>query len=255
MFLLLHLASWNVNGLRACMNKGFMDFFGRGFDMFCIQETKMQKEQCAFEFPGYEQYWNSAKKKGYSGTAVFSKITPINVSYGLGAAEHDDEGRVITLEFNAFYLVDCYTPNSKHELLRLPYRMEWEDAFRGYLLGLNKVKPVVMCGDLNVAHTEKDIKNAKSNVNNPGFTPQEREKMTALLNSGFVDTFRSLYPERSDAYTWWSFMGNARANNTGWRIDYFIVSETLKGAVAEAEIFDQVFGSDHCPVGLLIDLE
>ena len=250
---MLHLASWNVNGLRACMNKGFMDFFDKKFDILCIQETKMQKEQNIFEFPGYEQYWNSAKRKGYSGTAIFSKASPENVSYGLGIDEHDGEGRVITLEFDSFYLVNCYTPNSKHELLRLPYRMIWEDAFRDYLIRLNHTKPVIICGDLNVAHTEMDIKNAKSNVKNPGFTPQEREKMTVLLSSGFIDTFRYLYPDRRDAYTWWSFMGNARANNTGWRIDYFIVSEILKGDVIDAEIFDQVFGSDHCPVGLIIN--
>ena len=237
------------------MNKGFMSFFDKGFDIFCIQETKMQKEQSTFEFPGYEQYWNSAIKKGYSGTAIFSKKSPLKVSYGLGIAEHDEEGRIITLEYDTFYLIDCYTPNSKHGLLRLPYRMIWEDAFRDYLIGLDQNKPVILCGDLNVAHTEIDIKNAKPNVNNAGFTPQEREKMTALLNSGFVDTFRLLYPDRRDAYTWWSFMGNARANNTGWRIDYFVVSERLKSAITEAEIYDQVFGSDHCPVGLQIDLD
>jgi len=215
----------------------------------------MQREQSVYEFPGYEEYWNCANRKGYSGAAVFSRKTPLNVAYGLGIAEHDDEGRMITLEYNSFFLVDCYTPNSKHELLRLPYRMTWEDAFRDYLVNLNKTKPVIMCGDLNVAHTEMDIKNARSNVNNPGFTPQEREKMTALLDSGFVDTFRYLYPDRRDAYTWWSFMGNARANNTGWRIDYFIVSESLKSKLTDAEIYDQVLGSDHCPVGLMIDLD
>ena len=249
---MLHFASWNVNGLRACMNKGFMDFFNRGFDIFCIQETKMQKEQSTFEFPGYEQYWNSAKKKGYSGTAVFTKPRPLAVTYGLGIAEHDEEGRVITLEYETFFLVNCYTPNAKHELLRLPYRMIWEDTFRDYLIGLNQIKPVILCGDLNVAHTEMDIKNARSNVKNAGFTPEEREKMTALLNSGFTDSFRYMYPDRQGAYTWWSFMGNARANNTGWRIDYFIVSESLKTSIIDAEIFDQVYGSDHCPVGLKI---
>jgi len=215
----------------------------------------MQREQSVYEFPGYDEYWNCAKRKGYSGAAVFSKKRPLNVTYGLGIEEHDDEGRIVTLEYGPFFLVNCYTPNSKHELLRLPYRMEWEDAVRGYLVNLNKIKPVIMCGDLNVAHTEKDLKNAKSNVNNAGFTPQEREKMTALLNSGFVDTFRYLYPDRRDAYTWWSFMGSARANNTGWRIDYFIVSESIKDRLADAEIYDQVLGSDHCPVGLRIDLD
>jgi exodeoxyribonuclease-3 len=237
------------------MNKGFIDFFNQGFDILCLQETKMQREQNAFEFTGYEQYWNSANKKGYSGTAVFTKEKPLNVTYGMGIPEHDEEGRIITLEFDEFYLVDCYTPNSKRGLLRLPYRMIWEDAFREFLSGLDSVKPVVLCGDLNVAHTEMDIKNARSNVNNAGFTPQEREKMTALLGAGFVDTFRYMYPDKRDAYTWWSFMGNARANNTGWRIDYFIVSARLKTSVAEAEIFDQVYGSDHCPVGLLIDTD
>jgi len=236
------------------MNKGFMDFFNRGFDIVCLQETKMQKEQSTFEFPGYEEYWNSAKKKGYSGTAVFTKKKPINVTYGLGIEEHDNEGRIITLEYDPFYLVNCYTPNSKQGLLRLPYRMEWEDAIRAYLLGLNQVKPVILCGDLNVAHTEMDIKNAKTNTKNAGFTPQEREKMTTLLQSGFVDTFRHLNPEKRDGYTWWSFRGNARANNTGWRIDYFIVSEALKSSISEAEICDQVFGSDHCPVSLKINV-
>jgi len=247
-----HLISWNVNGLRACMNKGFMDFFNRGFDIVCLQETKMQKEQSTFEFSGYEQYWNSARKKGYSGTAVFTKPRPLAVTYGLGIAEHDEEGRVITLEYETFFLVNCYTPNAKHELLRLPYRMIWEDTFRDYLIGLNQIKPVILCGDLNVAHTEMDIKNARSNVKNAGFTPEEREKMTALLNSGFTDSFRYMYPDRLGAYTWWSFMGNARANNTGWRIDYFIVSESLKTSIIDAEIFDQVYGSDHCPIGLKI---
>ena len=251
---MLHLVSWNVNGLRACMNKGFIDFFNKGFDIVCLQETKMQKEQSTFEFPGYEQYWNSARKKGYSGTAVLARPRPINAAYGLGMAEHDEEGRVITLEYETFFLVNCYTPNAKHELLRLPYRMTWEDVFRAYLIGLNKIKPVILCGDLNVAHTEMDIKNARSNVKNAGFTPQEREKMTALLSCGFIDTFRFMYPDKRDAYTWWSFMGNARANNTGWRIDYFIVSECLKTNINEAEIFDQVYGSDHCPVGLLIEV-
>ena len=252
---MFHLASWNVNGLRACMNKGFTDFFNRGFDIVSIQETKMQKKQNAFEFPGYEQYWNSARKKGYSGTAVFTKLKPISVSYGLGIAEHDEEGRVITLEYDRFFLVNCYTPNAKRELLRLPYRMIWEDVFRAYISDLNTIKPVILCGDLNVAHTEMDIKNAESNVRNAGFTPQEREKMSVLLNSGFVDTFRYIYPDKRDAYTWWSFMGNARANNTGWRIDYFIVSESLKEHIIDAEIFSQVYGSDHCPVGLLINTD
>lgn len=249
----MKLVSWNVNGLRACLNKGFENFFRQiDADVFCIQETKMQPEQAEISFEGYHQYWNSAVKKGYSGTAVFSKELPIAVSYDIGIEEHGQEGRVITLEYAKCYLVNCYTPNAQAELARLDYRMRWEDDFRSYLKALDEKKPVILCGDLNVAHTEMDIKNAKSNVNNAGFTPQERGKMTELLQNGFVDTFRYLYPDRKDAYTWWSYMFNARAKNVGWRIDYFIVSERLKDDIGESAIHPEVMGSDHCPVELVI---
>ncbi|MDR1688613.1 MAG: exodeoxyribonuclease III [Clostridiales bacterium] len=255
----MKLISWNVNGLRSCMNKGFMDFFkAGGADFFCIQETKMQREQSAFEFDGYFQYWNSAVKKGYSGTAVFSKTEPVSVTYSMGnslyedVSGHDNEGRLVILEYEKFYLINIYTPNSKHELLRLSYRMDWEDNFRSYLKSLKK--PVIICGDLNVAHTEIDIKNAKSNRKNAGFTDEEREKMTMLLSSGFTDTFRYKNPDARDAYTWWSFMGNARANNVGWRIDYFLVSDILRKSIINANIYPEIFGSDHCPVGLEIDI-
>jgi len=243
--------SWNVNGLRACVKKGFMDFFMNGdFDVFCIQETKMQRAQSEFDFSGFREYWNDAEKKGYSGTAVFTSAEPVSVAYGLGMERHDREGRVITLEFDGFYLVNVYVPNSQHELLRLQYRMEWEDDFRGYVKGLDALKPVIICGDMNVAHAEIDIKNPKSNVKNPGFTPEEREKMTELLGAGFLDTFRYLYPDRKDAYTWWSMMPSVRERNIGWRIDYFIVSERLAGRIEDALILDHIYGSDHCPVGL-----
>ena len=249
----LNMASWNVNGLRACMGKGFMDFLnGNNFDLVGLQEIKMEESQADFTFPGYHVYWNSAEKKGYSGTLVLSKEKPLNVTYGMGAAEHDKEGRIITLEFDKFYFMTVYTPNSKRGLLRLDYRMEWEDAFRAYLHTFDK--PVVVCGDLNVAHTEMDIKNAKSNVKNAGFTPEERGKMTALLDSGFTDTFRYMHPDTTDAYTWWSYFGNARANNVGWRIDYFLVSDSLKDAIRDAGIHPNVHGSDHCPVELTLEV-
>jgi len=232
------------------MTKGFMDFFTQtGADVFCVQETKMQKEQSTFDFGGYYEYWNSAVKKGYAGTAVFTKEEPSEVAYGIGVPEHDGEGRVITLEFNDFYLVNVYAPNSQHDLARLGYRMEWEDSFRGYLTGLGGSKTVVVCGDLNVAHNDIDVKNAKRNRMNAGFTDEERGKFAELLAAGFADTFRRLYPNRADAYTWWSYIGNARAKNVGWRIDYFLISERDGHKIKEAEIYSDILGSDHCPVG------
>ena len=251
----MKLVSWNVNGIRACLNKGFDDFFKEvNADIFCIQETKCQEGQVDLEYDGYESFWNSAEKKGYSGTAIFTKIKPLSVKYGIGIEEHDKEGRVITLEFNKFYLVDIYTPNSKRELERLDYRQVWEDEIRKYLLNLNKTKPVIMCGDLNVAHEEIDLKNPKTNTHNAGFTIEERTKMTELLNAGFVDTFRYLYPDKEDAYTWWSYMRKAREKNVGWRIDYFIVSKDIKDKIKEATIYSDIMGSDHCPIGLEIGL-
>ncbi len=251
----MKLISWNVNGLRACLGKGFADFFKEAdADLFCVQETKMQPGQAEFSPESYHQYWNRAEKKGYSGTAVFSKEEPLRVSYGLGLEEHDHEGRVITLEFPAFFLVNVYTPNSQDQLARLPYRMEWEDAFRAYLLALNAEKPVVVCGDMNVAHEEIDLKNPKTNRKNAGFSDEERAKFGALLDSGFRDTFRTLYPDRRDAYTWWSYRFHARANNAGWRIDYFLVSARLMDQVEDSLIYSDVQGSDHCPVGLLLGL-
>lgn len=251
----MKLISWNVNGLRAAINKGFNDFFDSiSADVFCIQETKLQPEQIKFEKEGYKQYWNSAVKKGYSGTAVFTKIEPINVSYGIGIEEHDQEGRVITLEFEKFYLVNCYTPNSKRELERLDYRQVWEDNFREYLVKLNNTKPVILCGDLNVAHKEIDLKNPSSNHHNAGFTDEEREKMTQLLNAGFVDSFRYKYPDKTGEYSWWSYMFHARENNAGWRIDYFIVSNKIKEKIIDAKIHQEVLGSDHCPVELEINI-
>ena len=251
----MKLISWNVNGLRAVVNKGFYDVFkDLDADIFCIQEIKMQDGQLDISFDGYKQYFNSAVKKGYSGTAVFTKIEPISVKYGIEIEEHDQEGRVITLEFDKFFLVNCYTPNSKRELERLDYRMKWEDDFRNYLINLDKVKPVILCGDLNVAHCEIDLKNPKTNHNNAGFTDSERNQMTNLLNSGFVDSFRYLYPDQTDAYSWWSYMGHAREKNIGWRIDYFIVSEKIKNCIKEAEIHMDIVGSDHCPVELDINL-
>lgn len=247
----MKLVSWNVNGLRACLNKGFMDYFKEvDADIFSIQETKLQQGQIDLELPGYEQYWNYAKKKGYSGTAVFTKIKPLSVRYGIDIEEHDQEGRVITLEFEEFYLVNAYTPNSQRELVRLDYRMKWEDDFREYLMELDKAKPVILCGDLNVAHKEIDLKNPKANRRNAGFTDEERDKMTKLLDSGFIDSFRYFYPDKEDAYTWWSYMGKAREKNVGWRIDYFIVSGRLKSKMKDAEIHSHVMGSDHCPVVL-----
>ena len=251
----MRLISWNVNGIRAILTKGFEDFFNKiDADIFCIQETKCQKGQVDLKFEGYRSYWNSAEKKGYSGTAIFTKIEPLYVKYGIGIEEHDKEGRVITLEFKNFYLVNIYTPNSKRELERLGYRQIWEDEIRKYLLELNKTKPVIMCGDLNVAHKEIDLKNPKTNTHNAGFTIEERNKMTELLNSGFVDTFRYLYPDKTECYSWWSYMRKAREKNVGWRIDYFIVSQSIKDKIKEANIYQEVMGSDHCPVGLEIDL-
>ena len=251
----MKLISWNVNGLRAAVTKGFMESFNElDADVFCLQETKLQPDQISLELPGYEQYWNSAVKKGYSGTAVFTRIKPLSVTNGIGIEEHDQEGRVITAEYENFYLVCCYTPNSQRELARLEYRMTWEDAFRNYLLELDKKKPVILCGDLNVAHQEIDLKNPKTNRKNAGFSDEERAKMTELLESGFTDTFRHLYPDAIEEYSWWSYMGKARERNTGWRIDYFITSKRLDDKIQEAKIHQQIFGSDHCPVELVIDL-
>ena len=249
----MKLISWNVNGIRACLNKGFSEFFKEiNADIFCIQETKCQPEQIELKFEGYISYWNSAEKKGYSGTAIFTKKQPINVTYGIGIEEHDKEGRIITLEFDDFYLVTNYTPNAKRELERLDYRMVWEDEIRKYLLELNTKKPVIMCEDLNVAHEEIDLKNPKTNKGNAGFTNEERGKMTELLNSGFIDSYRYLYPEKTE-YSWWSYMGRAREKNVGWRIDYFIVSNDFKEKIKNATIYTEILGSDHCPVGLEIE--
>ncbi len=246
--------SWNVNGLRACLNKGFREFFEQQqADIFCIQETKMQQEQAEIEFNGYRQYWNSAEKKGYSGTAVFTKHEPLTVVYDIDDPAHIGEGRAITLEFETFYLVNVYTPNAQRGLARIDYRMSWEDAFRRYLMRLDGKKSVVLCGDLNVAHQEIDLKNAKTNVGNAGFSNEERGKFTELLEAGFIDSFRTLYPEVTGAYTWWSYMFNARANNAGWRIDYFVLSERMRSHLKDSVIYADVMGSDHCPVGLLLD--
>ena len=255
----MKLISWNVNGLRAVINKGFKDFFKEiDADIFSIQETKMQEAQLDENilkiFEDYNAYWNSAEKKGYSGTAIFTKQKPLNVTYGIGKEEHDKEGRVITLEFEKFYIVNIYTPNSKRELERLDYRQLWEDEIRAYLLKLKENKPVVMCGDLNVAHTEIDLKNPKTNRKNAGFTDEERAKMTELLNAGFVDTFRYKYPEVEGKYSWWSYMFHAREKNAGWRIDYFIVSENLKDKIEDAKILDDIYGSDHCPIELDLNI-
>lgn len=247
--------SWNVNGLRACMGKGFMEAFNAlDADFFCLQETKLSAGQIEMDLPGYFQYWNYAEKKGYSGTAVFTKHEPLSVTYGLGIEEHDHEGRIITLEYAGYYLITCYTPNAKRELERLDYRMVWEDAVRAYLSALSKKKPVIFCGDLNVAHEEIDIKNPNTNHNSAGFTDQERGKMTELLNAGFVDTFRALHPEARDSYSWWSYMFHARERNTGWRIDYFIVSEALRKNLCSASIHSDIFGSDHCPVEVVLEV-
>ena len=251
----MKIVSWNVNGLRAVLNKGFLNFFNEtDADIFCIQETKMQKEQADFNFPGYYEYWNCAEKKGYSGTLILTKKEPISVSYGIGIEEHDKEGRVITLEFKEFYMVNCYTPNSKRELERLEYRQVWEDDFRNYLNKLNENKPVILCGDLNVAHKEIDLKNPKTNRHNAGFTDEERNKMSELLKENFTDTFRFLYPDKKDAYTWWSYMGHAREKNVGWRIDYFITSNSLNKRIIDSKIYDDIMGSDHCPIELDIEI-
>ena len=247
--------SWNVNGLRACVQKGFLDFFREAdADFFCIQESKLQEGQITLDLPGYYQYWNYAEKKGYSGTAIFTKHEPLSVSYGIGIEEHDHEGRVITLEYPDFYMITCYTPNSQNELARLPYRMKWEDDFLSYIKSLDAKKPVIFCGDLNVAHEEIDLKNPKTNHQNAGFTDEERGKMTALLASGFIDTFRYFYPDMENIYSWWSYRFKAREKNTGWRIDYFIASESYKEKLVDAKIHTDIFGSDHCPVELTIDL-
>ena len=251
----MKLVSWNVNGIRACMQKGFENFFKNiNADIFCIQETKCQPGQIDINFDGYKSYWNSAEKKGYSGTAIFSKIEPLSVSYGIGIEEHDKEGRVITLEFDKFYVVTIYTPNSKRELERLDYRQIWEDEIRKYLKKLDKKKPVIMCGDLNVAHKEIDLKNPATNHHNAGFTDEERNKMTALLDEGFIDTYRYLYPDKEGVYSWWSYMRQSRDKNIGWRIDYFIVSESIKDKIKEANIYTEILGSDHCPIGLEIEI-
>lgn len=244
--------SWNVNGLRACVQKGFMDYFKEtDADFFCIQESKLQEGQIELDMPGYEQFWNYAEKKGYSGTAIFTKEKPMSVSYGIGIEEHDHEGRVITLEYPEYYVITCYTPNSKDGLLRLDYRMEWEDSYLAYLKGLEEKKPVIFCGDLNVAHEEIDLKNPKTNHRNPGFTDEERGKFTALVNAGFIDTYRYFNPDKVE-YSWWSYRFKAREKNVGWRIDYFCVSEALKDRLESASIHTEVMGSDHCPVELVI---
>lgn len=251
----MKLISWNVNGIRACVTKGFEKFFiEENADFFCIQETKCQEGQIDLSFDGYTSFWNSAEKKGYSGTAIFCKEKPINVTYDIGIDEHDKEGRVITLEYDKFYLVNIYTPNSKRELERLQYRMIWEDEIRKYLKKLEKNKPVIMCGDLNVAHKEIDLRNPKTNRGNAGFTDEERNKMSELIDSGFTDTYRYVYPDRTDAYTWWSYMGRAREKNIGWRIDYFIVSKSIEDKIKNAKIFSEIEGSDHCPIGLEIKI-
>lgn len=250
----MKLVSWNVNGLRAIYKKGFEESFKElDADIFCIQETKMQEGQIELDLQGYYQYYNYAERKGYSGTAIFTKKEPLKVSYGIGIEEHDKEGRVITLEFDKFYMVNCYTPNSGRELARLEYRMTWEDEFKKYLIKLDKQKPVIICGDLNVAHTEIDLKNPKSNRKNAGFTDEERSKIEELLNSGFTDSFRKMYPDKEGAYTWWSYMFNARANNAGWRIDYFLISDRISKNIKDAYIYSEIMGSDHCPVGLEIE--
>ena len=262
----MKLISWNVNGIRACLKKGFKEYFKKeNADIFCLQETKLQVEESSNNsevneilnlqiFNNYNSYWNSAEKKGYSGTAIFTKIKPISVKYGIGIEEHDKEGRVITLEYEHFYIVNIYTPNSKRKLERLGYRQIWEDEIRNYLLKLKEKKEVIMCGDLNVAHKEIDLKNPKNNKGNAGFTNEEREKMTKLLDSGFTDSFRYLYPDKENCYSWWSYMGKAREKNIGWRIDYFIVSNNIKNKIKQAQIYDKILGSDHCPVGLEIEI-
>ena len=247
--------SWNVNGIRAAVTKGFLDFFKEiDADIFCIQESKVQEGQIELDLLGYYDYWNYAEKKGYSGVAIFTKEKPLSVTYGMGIEEHDKEGRIITAEYNDYYLVTCYTPNSKRELTRLSYRMEWEEAFLNYIKKLDDKKPVIFCGDLNVAHKEIDLKNPKTNHKNAGFTDEEREKMSIVLSSGFTDSFRYKYPDKTDMYSWWSYMGGARAKNIGWRIDYFIVSDKLKEKITDAKIHANVLGSDHCPVEVDMDI-
>lgn len=249
----MKLISWNVNGLRAIIGKGFVDsVLSLDADVICLQETKLQAGQTDLTLPGYESYWNYAEKKGYSGTAIFSRVAPISVKNGIGVPEHDTEGRVITMEFDSFYLVCCYTPNSQKELARLSYRMTWEDAFRAYLCELDKVKPVILCGDLNVAHQEIDLKNPKTNHHSAGFSDEERAQFTNLLSAGFIDSFRHFYPDAVGEYSWWSYIGNARSRNAGWRIDYFVVSNKLKDMMVDAKIHQEIMGSDHCPVSLII---
>ena len=249
----MRFISWNVNGLRACIIKGFLDYFNEiNADFFCLQEIKMSEGQLDLELEGYETFYNYAQRKGYSGTAIFTKFKPLSVKYGMGMEEHDNEGRLITLEYDDFFLVTCYTPNSKQELLRLDYRMVWEDAFRNYLLDLNKTKSVIVCGDLNVAHKEIDLKNPKTNRKNAGFTDEEREKMSILLDSGFTDTFRYFYPDKENEYSWWSYFGKSRERNTGWRIDYFLTSKDMDDRLVDAQIHQSILGSDHCPVYLEI---
>ena len=251
----MKLVSWNVNGIRACVTKGFLDYFNQiDAEIFCIQESKLQEGQIQLDLKGYHQYWNYAEKKGYSGTAIFTKKKPINVTYGMHIEKHDKEGRIITLEFEEFYMVTVYTPNSQTELQRLDYRLEWEADFRAYIKGLDALKPVVVCGDLNVAHKEIDLKNPSSNRKNAGFTDEERGAFTSFLSEGFVDTFRYIYPDKTGAYTWWSYRFNARKNNAGWRIDYFCVSERIKDKIVDAQIHSEILGSDHCPVLLDINL-
>ena len=250
----MKFTSWNVNGLRACMQKGFMDFFqSADADFFCLQETKLQEGQIQLDLPGYHQYWCYAEKKGYSGTAVFAKEAPLSVSYGLGMPELDTEGRLITVEYDGFFLVTCYTPNAQRELARLDHRLKWDDAFRDYLVRLDAIKPVIICGDLNVAHQEIDLKNPASNRGNAGFSDEERGSFSKLLSCGFTDSFRKLYPDTTGAYSWWSYMYHARANNAGWRIDYFLVSDRLAGNITATPIYSDVMGSDHCPVGLSLE--
>lgn len=249
----MRFISWNVNGLRACIKKGFLDYFNEiNADFFCLQEIKMSEGQLDLELEGYETFYNYAQRKGYSGTAIFTKFKPLSVKYGMGMEEHDNEGRLITLEYDDFFLVTCYTPNSKQELLRLDYRMVWEDAFRNYLLDLNKTKSVIVCGDLNVAHKEIDLKNPKTNRKNAGFTDEEREKLSILLDSGFTDTFRYFYPDKENEYSWWSYFGKSRERNTGWRIDYFLTSKDMDDRLVDAQIHQSILGSDHCPVYLEI---
>ena len=249
----MRFVSWNVNGLRACIKKGFLDYFNDiNADFFCLQEIKMSEGQLNLELEGYETFYNYAQRKGYSGTAIFTKYKPLGVKYGMGIEEHDTEGRLITLEYDDFFLVTCYTPNSKQELLRLDYRMIWEDNFRNYLIELNKTKSVIVCGDLNVAHEEIDLKNPKTNRKNAGFTDQERKKMSLLLDSGFTDTFRYFYPDKENEYSWWSYFGKSRERNTGWRIDYFLTSKDMDDRLVDAQIHQSILGSDHCPVYLEI---